>query len=62
MEQLLTPEDVSKALQIPVKTLYRWRHNGIGPAAIRVGRHLRYRSTDVEAWITSGIEESNRGS
>jgi predicted site-specific integrase-resolvase len=45
MEQLLTPEEVSKVLQIPVKTLYRWRYHGTGPPAKKVGRHLRTRPT-----------------
>jgi predicted DNA-binding transcriptional regulator AlpA len=36
---------------VPVKTLYQWRYKGVGPAGVRVGRHLRYRAADVEAWI-----------
>lgn len=35
----------------PVHTLYRWRHNGDGPAGYRVGRHVRYRREAVEAWL-----------
>jgi hypothetical protein len=40
---LLTPQDLAAFLRIPVKTLYQWRYQGIGPTAIRVGRHLRCR-------------------
>lgn len=51
MEALLNPHQVSVVLQIPVPTLYQWRHRGIGPKAIRVGRHLRYTRDDLEAWL-----------
>lgn len=50
-EQLLAPAEVSRWLRIPVGTLYRWRSNGSGPPAIRVGRHLRYRASDLRAWL-----------
>lgn len=54
MEQrrpLAAIEEVSEYLGIPVKTLYQWRHRGIGPRASKVGRHLRYRWDDVEKWV-----------
>ena len=40
-----------RMLGVPVHTLYRWRHNGDGPAGYRVGRHVRYRREAVEAWL-----------
>jgi excisionase family DNA binding protein len=48
---LWTAEQVSEYLQVPVATLYQWKHKGTGPRASRVGRHLRYRSADVELWL-----------
>lgn len=33
-------------LGVPVKTLYQWRYKGVGPAGVRVGRHLRYRAAE----------------
>jgi excisionase family DNA binding protein len=44
---------VASYLQVPVKTLYTWRYKRVGPKAHRVGRHLRYRWEDVEAWLSS---------
>jgi len=32
-------------------TLYYWRHKGIGPPSVRIGRRVMYRRGDVEAWI-----------
>jgi excisionase family DNA binding protein len=46
-----TPAEVSAHLRVPVLTLYQWRHRGIGPRSCRVGRHIRYRWQDVEAWL-----------
>jgi predicted DNA-binding transcriptional regulator AlpA len=45
-----TPE-VAAHLQVPVKTLYAWKGRQVGPPAVRVGKHLRYRWSDVEAWL-----------
>lgn len=36
---------------IPVRTLGQWRYLGKGPRWIKVGRHVRYRWSDVEAWL-----------
>ncbi|MTD17124.1 helix-turn-helix domain-containing protein [Nakamurella sp. YIM 132087] len=39
--------------RVPAQTLYSLRVYGKGPRGIRVGRHLRYRRADVEAWLDS---------
>jgi len=49
----LSPVEVSNEIKIPVRTLYAWRHRGIGPEAVRLGRHLRYRREAVDTWITT---------
>lgn len=49
--QLATPIEVALFLQVPVKTLYRWRSMGEGPPGCKVGRHLRFVWRDVEAWL-----------
>ncbi len=46
-----TPRELAAFLGVPVKTLYQWRYVGEGPPAIRVGKHLRYRWEEVEAWL-----------
>lgn len=48
---LMTVEDLSDYLQVPVNTLYAWRSRGTGPPGIRIGRHLRYLRRDVQAWL-----------
>ena len=49
--RLLSTEDVARILVVPVSTLYCWRYKGTGPKAYRVGKHLRYRLSDVMAWL-----------
>jgi len=51
MESLMTTEQLAEFLQVPLTTLYQWRHKGTGPRGIKVGKHVRYRRADVEAWL-----------
>jgi excisionase family DNA binding protein len=50
-EALWTIERTAEYLDIPVGTLYQWRHRRKGPRAAKVGRHLRYDPADVRAWV-----------
>jgi len=49
--RLLSTEDVARILVVPINTLYCWRYKGTGPKAYRVGKHLRYRLSDVIEWL-----------
>lgn len=48
---LFSPADLADYLGVPLATVYRWRSHGDGPEGIRVGRHVRYRTVDVERWL-----------
>ena len=50
-ERLMTLADLSELLGVPMSTLYAWRYRREGPAGYRIGRHVRYRRSVVEAWI-----------
>jgi excisionase family DNA binding protein len=50
-QALATPVELSAYLEIPEATIRIWRHRGVGPRWVRVGRHIRYRWTDVEEWL-----------
>lgn len=60
MDQLLTPDEVSAILALPVKTLAHWRSQRTGPIFIRAGIHVRYRRDDVEAWVEERIGETRQ--
>jgi predicted site-specific integrase-resolvase len=49
-EKLRTLKELEERYQVPLATLYYWRRAGTGPAAIRVGKHLRFREEDLRAW------------
>jgi excisionase family DNA binding protein len=51
--ELLNMEDLSALLGIPLGTIRNWRVSGYGPPGFKVGRHVRYRQADVEAWLAS---------
>ena len=51
LERLLTAQEVADILGVPITTLYQWRSRGHGPVGYRVGRHVRYASADVHAWL-----------
>ncbi len=48
---LLSPQQLADYLGVPLATIYRWRYEGTGPRGIKVGKHVRYRQRDVEAWL-----------
>jgi predicted DNA-binding transcriptional regulator AlpA len=48
---------LSDLIRIPPRSIYNWRLRGEGPPAYRVGRHLRFRPSEVEAWLDSRRDE-----
>ena len=58
-DPLLSTQQLASYLDLPITTLYQWRYQRQGPAAFRVGRHLRYRWSDVQAWINRQLEQDD---
>ena len=56
-ERLMTVGDLSTLLQVPPATIYAWRYKGIGPIGLRVGKHLRFRPSDVRTWIQMQVRD-----
>nr|WP_204264375.1 helix-turn-helix domain-containing protein [Geodermatophilus normandii] len=48
---MLTTREVAGYLGVPVATVYAWNSRGLGPKRFRVGKYVRYRRTDVDAWL-----------
>lgn len=55
-ERLYSPEELAFYLGVPVATVYRWNYVKTGPRFSRVGRHIRYRASDVDAWLEAHAE------
>jgi excisionase family DNA binding protein len=58
-DRLLSVEELADYLEVPVKTIYTWRHQNTGPKGFRVGRHVRFRWQDVQAWVAQRIADEN---
>lgn len=50
LPDLLTIKELSIWARIPINTLYEWKAKGIGPASMKMGKHLRYSKESVRAW------------
>lgn len=49
----MTLSELADLLSVSTQALYDLRSKGRGPRGFRVGRKLRFRVSEVEAWITS---------
>ena len=57
MESLMTLEEVAEYLRIPVLTLRWLRQGGRFAPAVRVGRRLVWRASDIDEWVDAHREQ-----
>jgi predicted DNA-binding transcriptional regulator AlpA len=55
------PTDLAAEFGVPIKTVYGWNLKGTCPKRYRLGRHVRYRRSDIEAWLEQQAEMSADG-
>lgn len=48
--RLLTTEDVAARFRTSPATVRYWRHIGIGPNGVRVGRRVLYDEAECDRW------------
>jgi excisionase family DNA binding protein len=60
LEAVLTLGELAARLGVPAQTLYDLRSQGRGPRGFRVGRQLRFRLGEVEAWLRR-LEDDDSG-
>ncbi|WP_199286724.1 helix-turn-helix transcriptional regulator [Nocardioides houyundeii] len=58
LECYLSPQKLAELMDIPVATIYRWRSAGGGPRGHRVGKHVRYRMSDVHLWLDACADKA----
>ncbi len=51
VEQVLSSTELCAHLQVSAQTIYDPRSQGRGPPGFRVGRELRFRISEIEAWL-----------
>ena len=61
LADLLTTNEAAKLLELHPSTLKNHRVDNTGPAYVRIGGKVRYRRTDLEAWITTIEPEGSGG-
>lgn len=51
IEQCLSLTELCAHLQVSAQTIYDLRSQGRGPRGFRVGRELRFRISEIDAWL-----------
>lgn len=54
-DDFLSPAQVSELTGIAKSTLADWRAQDRGPEFVRMGKAIRYRRSDIDAWITDVV-------
>ena len=57
-DRLLKEGETADILNLEVSTLRRWRWSGDGPPFIKLGGAVRYRRSDLEAYIEAQRRQS----
>jgi len=58
MGENLTTKQAAEFLQIKETTLEQWRWNGRGPRYCKIGRSVRYRKADLDAFLAERVYTS----
>ena len=56
-DRLLDVSEVAAALGISKSSVYSMRYVGEAPPAIKLGNRLRWRRSDVEAWLAAQVSD-----
>jgi excisionase family DNA binding protein len=55
---LYTVDDVANLLQCSARNVWKMNDRGALPGEVRVGKLVRWRVSDINAWIQRGCKES----
>lgn len=55
----LTDRELAVRIGVQPGTLRQWRMKGYGPPYLKVGRAVRYRVSDVQAWERAVLRNSD---
>lgn len=58
-DKILSPQEAADRLALKASTLAAMRHEGRGPAFMKHGRIVRYRASDLAAWVEENITRPN---
>ncbi len=55
----LAPKDLAEREGVPLATVHAWNRRRTGPRFMKIGRHVRYRLSDVIAWENSRYTDAS---
>jgi predicted DNA-binding transcriptional regulator AlpA len=58
MNTLMNERQAGDWLGVSVRTLQRWRLEGVGPRFRKLGRLVRYHQSDLEEFVTNSTRTS----
>lgn len=53
----LSLEQIAEELHLPIRTLYARRSRGDGVPGYKIGKHVRVKRADLDAWIELQADE-----
>lgn len=59
-DTLVNVEALAAMLMCGQRSVWRWRDMGRLPAPVQVGRCIRWRHSDISAWIVAGCPDVRR--
>jgi excisionase family DNA binding protein len=60
-QPFLDTTEAARYLGLQPTTLEAWRCRGEGPSFVKLGRAVRYRQADLDAWIESRVRQNTIG-
>lgn len=57
-KSFLTTDEAAEYVGLQKSTLEAWRCRGGGPRFVKMGRAVRYRQADLDAWIETRLREN----
>lgn len=57
-KSFLTTDEAADYVGLQKSTLEAWRCRGGGPRFVKMGRAVRYRQADLDAWIETRLREN----
>ena len=60
LEPVFTIAELATELSVSTQALYDLRSKGRGPTGFRVGRQLRFRRSEIDAWLARLEDEDHR--
>lgn len=58
--ELLTVKQVAALLQVGERSVWRFRDSGRMPKALVLGRCVRWKRSEIEAWVSAGCPDVRR--